>query len=167
MGLMDRVNQAKCKTGIHAGDWQWVAPGNCGQVRTCTRCGNVGTRAQHDVTSWASAGDPAQPCLMERHCQRCLGGETKVEHLLEFKYQQDINMENAKNSVAGAAFAVFAGVLDGGVRCRGQHVCARCGYTDGHFSEQHVWSDMYQPNGGGTRYQRDCLRCGRVDKSMI
>jgi hypothetical protein len=166
MGLMDRVNQAKCKTGMHAGDWLWVAPGNCGQVRTCPRCGNVGTRAQHDVTSWASAGDPAQPCLMERHCQRCLGGETQVQHDLEFKYQSEMRIDNAQSG-AGRAFAVLANGLGGGDGCRGQHVCARCGYTDGHVSQEHLWSKMYQPEGGGTRYQRDCLRCGRVDKGMF
>ena len=163
MGLMDRVNQAKCKTGMHAGDWQWVAPGNCGQVRTCTRCGNVSSRAQHNVTGWAFAGDTAQPCLMERHCERCLGGETELHHVLEFKYHKDLDMENAK-SAAGAAFAVFVNAVGGGDRCRGQHVCARCGYTDGRVTEEHVWSEMYQPNGGGTRYQRDCLRCGKVDR---
>jgi hypothetical protein len=162
MGLMDRVNQAKCKTGMHAGDWLWVAPGNCGQVRTCTRCGNVSTRAQHNVTGWAFVGDPTQPCLMERHCERCLGGETQLQHQQEFRYQQDLDKENA-TSVAGAAFAVFVGVLDGGVRCRGQYVCARCGYTDGRSSEQHIWSDMY-PSSGGSRQQRDCLRCGKVDR---
>ena len=78
MCLMDRINQAKCATGMHAGDWRWMAEGACGQTRTCTRCGNVGTRDNHNVTKWAFAGDPGNPRLMERHCERCLSGETKT-----------------------------------------------------------------------------------------
>ena len=164
MGLMDRLNQAKCATGMHAGDWQWVTEGNCGQVRTCNRCGNVATRVDHNVTAWAPAGDPGSPCLMERHCARCLGGETKVEHILAFKYQSEMRVDNAR-SAAGLAFAVFANGL-GGDGCRGQYVCDRCGYTDGKVSQHHVWSDLYKPDEY-SRYQRDCLRCGKTDKSMI
>jgi hypothetical protein len=41
MGLMDRLNQAKCATGLHAGDWLWLAEGNCAQSRDCLRCGRV------------------------------------------------------------------------------------------------------------------------------
>ncbi len=102
---------------------------------------------------------------MERHCQRCLGGETQVQHELEFKYQSDMRVGNAK-SAAGVAFAVFANGLGGGDGCRGQYVCARCGFTDGNVSQRHLWGDLYKPDDY-SRYQRDCLRCGRVDKSMI
>jgi hypothetical protein len=161
MGLMDRLNQAKCATGMHAGDWQWLAEGNCGQVRTCARCGNVAKRDNHSVTKWAFTGDAGNPCLMERHCERCLDGETQVQHAPQFQYQSDLRADNAK-SAAGAAFAALRGP-DG---CRGQYACARCGYTDGRVSQQHVWGQLYKPDAY-SRYQRACLRCGRVDKSSI
>jgi hypothetical protein len=163
MGLKERINQAKCATGMHAGEWQWVAEGNCGQARTCARCGNVGRRENHNLTAWLPARDPANPCLMERHCQRCRDGETRMEHTLAFKYQADMRIDNAK-SAAGAAFAVFANGL-GGDNCRGQYVCTRCGYTDGHVTQEHMWTELYHPDGDqGRRMQRHCLRCNRVDK---
>jgi hypothetical protein len=164
MGLMDRLNQAKCATGLHAGDWLWLAEGNCAQSRTCTRCGNVGNRDHHNVTKWAFAGDQASPCLMERHCERCQDGETRLEHAPQFTYQDEMRVEG--QSAARVAFTVFANGLTGG-RCRGQDICMRCGYTDGKVSERHVWGDLYKADEYTTRWQRDCLRCGRVDKSMF
>jgi hypothetical protein len=162
MGLKERINQAKCATGMHAGEWQWVAERNCGQVRTCTRCGNVAQRESHNLTEWLPAGDPANPCLMERHCQRCRNGETQVEHALEFKYQAEIRVDNAKSAV-GAAFAAFVG---GTENCWGQSVCTRCGYTDGHKTQQHTWTKLYYPNDDhGRRLQRHCVRCNWVDKA--
>ena len=50
-----------CRLGMHAGQWAYVAKGNCTQGQECGRCGSVHVRTKHQ-REWRY--------MRERHCEQ-------------------------------------------------------------------------------------------------
>jgi hypothetical protein len=117
MGLKDRLLQAKCKVGVHAGEWKQLAAGSCDEQRTCAHCGTVSNRTDHHLSDWAYTDDPAAPaCTRERNCQRCPLVQQEVKHTMEWR---------ALNHYSEP--------------CRQSHVCTRCGLTESTTRMNHRW----------------------------
>jgi hypothetical protein len=139
MGLKDRLLQAKCKVGVHSGEWRQIATGSCNEQRTCAHCGTVSNRTEHHLSDWAYSDDPAAPaCTQERHCQRCPQAEQRVEHTMTFRYEYP-----GRHEV-----------------CRQRSDCTRCGFTDGHTYLRHHWKDPVPVAELGKAYA--CQICGAV-----
>jgi hypothetical protein len=131
MGLKDRLLQAKCKVGVHSGEWKQLAAGSCDEQRTCTHCGEVSNRTDHHLTDWAYSADPAAPaCTRERHCQRCPQMQQEVKHTMEFRYDYP-----GRHEV-----------------CMMRADCTRCGFTEGRKTLRHHWDRGVDPFDDGHHY---------------
>jgi hypothetical protein len=141
MGLKDRLLQAKCKVGVHSGEWQQLAAGSCDEQRTCAHCGEVSNRTSHHLSDWAYSDDPAAPaCTRERQCQRCPHVEQEVKHTMEFRYDYP-----GRHEV-----------------CRQRLDCTRCGFTEGTTHLNHHWDKgVVSSDDGGYRLRKiyTCLNC--------
>lgn len=151
MGLRDGLSRARCKLGLHAGEWE--PAGACERVNTCLGCGNVRTRTEHELTGWAYASpDDETSCLMERHCTRCGLAETAVRHEPRWQYESD-------------------------GRCEGQRCCERCGTASGERAVRHHWGP-WMPDRNAAPVQnplslranhmvRSCLRCAEQEQMKL
>jgi hypothetical protein len=118
MGLKDRLLQAKCKVGVHSGEWKQLATGSCDEQRTCAHCGVISHRTDHHMTDWAYSTDPAAPaCTRERHCGRCPLAEQEVKHTMDFRYDYEGRHE----------------------KCMMRLDCTRCGFTERKTLLAHHW----------------------------
>lgn len=59
---------ALCRVGIHAGQWEYLAEGQCTQMRVCPRCGATKVRTKHQ-REWRYVSDGK--CEQVRTCKRC------------------------------------------------------------------------------------------------
>ena len=57
-----------CKVGLHRGTWEFAAPGNCTQTKTCERCGTTNVRTKHRH-EWLYKGE--RTCAQAKTCIRC------------------------------------------------------------------------------------------------
>lgn len=141
MGLKDRLLQAKCKVGVHSGEWQQLAAGSCDEQRTCVHCGEVSNRTSHHLSDWMYSDDPAAPaCTQERQCQRCPLAEREVRHTMEFRYD-------------------YPGIHE---VCRQRLDCTRCGFTERKTRLNHHWDDgVMASDDGGYRVRKiyTCWNC--------
>jgi hypothetical protein len=128
MGLKDRLLQAKCKVGVHSGEWQQLAAGACDEQRTCVHCGEVSQRTDHHLSQWAYSDDPAAPaCTRLRRCERCPLVEQEVKHTMEFQYGYPGRHE----------------------MCMKRLDCTRCGFTQGNTLLAHRWDRGSEPGYEG------------------
>jgi hypothetical protein len=67
-----------CYIRIHRGDWSYVRPRACAQVRRCSCCEAVSSRQKHTYDwTWAAPGT----CAQRKVCQTCGGQDgTRVRH---------------------------------------------------------------------------------------
>ncbi len=92
-----------CGLGIHAGKWEYVTEGDCGQEGVCRRCGNVKARIKHRF-EWRYVNDGA--CLQLKVCGRCVASkDSRTRH------------------------AVWSDSWEVG-RDRSAHRCQRCGVVE-------------------------------------
>jgi hypothetical protein len=128
MGLKDRFLQAKCKVGVHSGEWKQLAVGSCDEQRTCAHCGEVSSRTDHHLSDWAYSEDPAEPaCTRERLCQRCPQVQREVKHTMDWRYDYEGRHE----------------------RCMKRLDCTRCGFTEGKKLLAHHWDRGSEPGYQG------------------
>jgi hypothetical protein len=128
MSLKDRLFQAKCKVGMHSGEWEQLAAGSCDERRTCVHCGDVANRTEHHMSDWAYSADPAAPaCTRERHCGRCPHAQLEVRHTMEWQRDYEGRHE----------------------RCRVRLDCSRCGFTEGRTKMAHRWDMGTASPGSG------------------
>jgi hypothetical protein len=131
MGLKDRLLQAKCKVGVHSGEWKQLAAGSCDEQRTCAHCGEVSNRTDHHMSDWAYSADPAAPaCTRERRCQRCPHVQQEVKHTMDWQYDYEGRHE----------------------QCRMRLDCTRCGLTEGKTLLAHRWDLGVEPRDSGYDY---------------
>jgi len=57
-----------CRSGMHKGQWAYVAEGNCTQGRECERCGSVHVRTKHQ-REWRYIRE--RTCEQVQSCRRC------------------------------------------------------------------------------------------------
>ncbi|MBI4202527.1 MAG: hypothetical protein HY532_05380 [Chloroflexi bacterium] len=57
-----------CRVGIHTGRWEYLAEGQCTQMRECRRCAATKVRTKHQ-REWRYARDGR--CEQIRTCKRC------------------------------------------------------------------------------------------------
>lgn len=150
MGLRVGLGRVRCAAGLHAGTWEPSADGTCEQARTCSRCGEVRLRTDHELSDWAFARpDDETCCLMERHCSRCRLAETATRHEPRWRYESD-------------------------GRCEGQLACERCGAPSGKPGTRHQWGP-WMPDKNATVMQnplslrasslvRACRRCDHQER---
>jgi hypothetical protein len=128
MGLKDRLLQAKCKVGMHSGEWKQLAAGSCDEQRTCGHCGEVSHRTDHHMSDWAYSDDPAAPaCTRERLCQRCPNVEQEVKHTMDWRYDYEGRHE----------------------KCLMRLDCTRCGFTQRKTLLAHRWDRGSEPGYEG------------------
>ncbi len=66
-----------CTLGIHRGQWDFVAEGDCTQARTCVRCAATHTRTKHRH-QWQYIGKGS--CKQHRACVRCQDNRGQRTH---------------------------------------------------------------------------------------
>jgi hypothetical protein len=128
--FQDAVSKAKCRVGLHEGDWDLVDAATCEFTRTCVRCGRVSTRVRHSWPQWAYLSPGS--CQTERVCTRCGRRETGVDH----------------------AWGNFG--YDAATDCRTVRACSRCGERE-IGPTVHAWEPAGAFNQQSTLV---CQRCG-------
>jgi hypothetical protein len=146
MGLKDRLLAAKCKIGVHSGEWKQLAAGSCDEQRTCVHCGQVANRTDHHMSDWAYSADPAAPpCTQERHCERCPEMRQEVRHTMQWRYDYEGRHEP----------------------CRQRLECTECGFTEGKTMLNHNWSDPVEWSEDGTVYRLKKLYTCEVCRRQV
>ncbi len=68
-----------CRVGIHRGQWEYVAEGQCTQIRICGRCGATKARTKHQRTWRYVKGGACEQVRICKRCEAVTGDRTKHE----------------------------------------------------------------------------------------
>jgi hypothetical protein len=78
-GRMPWYNVILCRSGIHRGNWVYLAGGACSQLRVCQRCGKADRRTKHQ-RQWQYFR--SRDCTQVKTCMRCAEkGRQRTRHI--------------------------------------------------------------------------------------
>jgi hypothetical protein len=142
----DLFDKGKCALGFHAGEWRYVAPRSCDQLRICTRCRNESRQVVHTWEEWQRLS-PGR-CEFSRHCSRCTASETKTEHTWGAAIYPEAGScalvqpctGCANTKPAGTAHIFDAWSYDAADACGQTSVCSRCQTAGSARRIEHEWN---------------------------
>lgn len=132
------------------GEWGYIVPDSCWQVRTCKRDGYQEKREAHDFDEWKD--ETSNPCWQVRTCKRDGYQEKRqFHHFGKYEYE-------ASNSCWQVRTCVRDGAQE---RIEAPHEFS------GWIAQEEQWQ-VYEHGAAGdeklTWDERKCLRCGYTEK---
>lgn len=131
----EMFGKAKCRIGLHVGEWVYEESAECTQIRKCMRCAAESRKVEHSFGGWQYASTPR--CEQTRRCARC--GET------------------AERVVHDWGEVCYRGEGD----CEQVQACTRCG-AERPAPILHVWGEGEYPVDGDCVEVNRCVRCTAV-----
>lgn len=163
----DLFDKGKCALGFHAGEWRYIAPGRCDQLRVCTRCRNESRQVVHLWQQWRRLS-PGR-CEFSRPCSRCAASETKTEHAWTAAIYQEAGSCVMVEPCAGCASTRPAGTIhvfdawsyDAADACGQTSVCSRCKASGSGRRVEHDWTP-WVASAFYAAPVRVCRRCAEM-----
>src|SRR5262245_38374515 len=161
------LKKSKCLLGFHAGEWQYVLEGSCGQAQLCVNCGAKSERVEHSWGDWRRT--KATSCDETRACARCRVKEQRVLHEWgPVHYQRAHFCEQVQTCTRCGAEESLAAqhqwerweVVEPDA-CVEVPVCGRCGQRSKQGRPAHAWGDWEFSERHGAAV-RNCSRCGAM-----